>query len=292
MVVTAEQVRQHGMWSATSKVSNELKQQLQTSSPWSDEHFLDNSPEDERSTEPSELLRKAAGNVTSTLNQLIRLSVAIRQATSRSRAYKADKSYSSKNHKSFQAHLVTVVASQAALSDDRLTPVQIRLIESNLRRRNRFLYAQIDHNRGLPKRSLIEQSTNPRFIDHAVRPNSTLSWSVWLRDKMLELPRSALNIILESSWRPEIDSPTLVESSRSQQAVSIHTTTTNASAPGMDPIPHQAFAQSTGASTQISSISEKIIYPNPPNVEAGAMVFKCPCCCQALDRNHTGKKWK
>jgi hypothetical protein len=272
-------------------VSNELKQQLPTSSPWSDEHFLDNSPDDERSTEPSELLREAAGNVTSTLNQLIRLSVAIRQAASRSRAYKADKSYSSKNHKSFQAHLVAVVASQAPLLDDGLTPVQIRLIESNLRRRNRFLYAQIDHDRGLPKQSLIEQSTHPGFIDHAVRPSLALSWSVWLRDKMLELPRSALNI-LESSWRPEAGSQTLVESPRSQQALSIHTITTNASAPAVDPLPQHAFAQSTGASTQVSSISEKIIYPNPPKIQAGAMVFKCPCCCQPLDRNHTGKKWK
>ncbi|KAJ5927878.1 hypothetical protein N7466_006834 [Penicillium verhagenii] len=94
-------------------------------------------------------------DVETNLNQLARLTAAIRKAGNRSRLQKADSTFdpNSANIRSLRQHLELLLlahpdefgssnSSAQELDPALLTTIQLRLIDANLRRRNRFLYAQ------------------------------------------------------------------------------------------------------------------------------------------------------
>ncbi|KAF3396453.1 hypothetical protein F1880_006928 [Penicillium rolfsii] len=93
--------------------------------------------------------------VEGSLNQLTRLTVAIRKAGTRSRLQKADSSFNPDNPQicSLRRHLEVLLLarpdengnsdySEEQLDPAKLSPVRTQLVEANLKRRNRFLYAQ------------------------------------------------------------------------------------------------------------------------------------------------------
>ncbi|KAJ5381562.1 uncharacterized protein N7496_003990 [Penicillium cataractarum] len=108
-------------------------------------------------------------DVEDSLNQLTRLTVAIRKAGTRSRLQKADSLFDPDGPqiRSLRRHLEFLILvrpdehggssfSENQLDSSRLSPIQLRLIHANLKRRNRFIYAQqhaqkLENNSGHPK---------------------------------------------------------------------------------------------------------------------------------------------
>ncbi|KAF8866589.1 hypothetical protein BDZ45DRAFT_578657, partial [Acephala macrosclerotiorum] len=98
------------------------------------------------------------------LDQLTRLAVAIRKSGTASRLLKADLSLDPKDHKDLRDHLALILLARPSDIEDRrhtywdasrpdkwvnlgvdvtqLNTVQLRLVDANIRRRNRFVYAQ------------------------------------------------------------------------------------------------------------------------------------------------------
>ncbi|KAJ5376147.1 hypothetical protein N7509_013033 [Penicillium cosmopolitanum] len=132
----------------------------------------------------NELARKT--DVENSLNQLTRLIVAIRKAGTRSRLQKADSSFDPNcpQIRSLRQHLELLLlvhpdehgnsdSNKQQLDPARLTLIQLRLIDANLRRRNRFLYAQKHAQKlgipsGHPKNT---QSEEPTLVNQQPNPD-------------------------------------------------------------------------------------------------------------------------
>jgi hypothetical protein len=127
--------------------------------------------------------------VESTLSQLICLGFKIRQSANTERVRKADATLATRDHEVFRKHLIfmlsmpkngilATVDANAKLFTDRRYPegllnrVQVRLIDSNLKRRNRFMYAW-NHAKSLASDAgsawKVSQGTN---VDGSSGPNN------------------------------------------------------------------------------------------------------------------------
>src|SRR6202043_3866350 len=112
----------------------------------------------------------------------------IRRSGTRSRLQKADRMLRLEDHQDFCAHLIAVMLSQGPSSAEytfslekidpsKLSTVQLRLINCNLKRRNRFLYAQ-EHSKGLdatsstriPPKDVIDPKRAPEQPEPETRP--------------------------------------------------------------------------------------------------------------------------
>ncbi|KAJ4314595.1 hypothetical protein N0V84_008819 [Fusarium piperis] len=128
-------------------------------SPWSDDSGSDSQSDAASDIVSDTPISETMKNVDSILDQLARIAVAIRRSGTRSRLQKADRMLRLQDHQDLRAYLIAVVLSQGPFSAEytfrseqidpsKLSTVQLRLINCNLKRRNRFLYAQ-EHSRGL-----------------------------------------------------------------------------------------------------------------------------------------------
>jgi hypothetical protein len=239
---------------------------------------------------------RAIKDVESILNQVIRVTIAIRKAGSHARRHKADSTFNpnnlSPNLELFRKHLEIIVLARPSLDGSplarfpqgslvfmqcsregiespylpppQLSKVQSRLIEANLRRRNRFLYSQSHDERlaGSTKADTQARPARPRQHEPRPRPQGTVS----TRHRGVEMDRA-----------PELskDGP--------------NSTTTASVAEGPIPL---AEHQTVGTSmTGVTSTSSRITYPIAPTIHGNA--FKCPCCCQTLAKEFgLGNKWK
>lgn len=215
-------------------------------------------------------------DVEDSLNQLSRLTIAIRKAGIRSRLQKADSSFDSENLQitTLRRHLELLLlvrpdehgsseSSQKQLDTTRLTPIQSRLIEANLKRRNRFLYAQ-RHAQKLENNS-VKQDSRPSATVVSVKqqhPKSDKGKTATLsppKEKILE------------------DNP------------GAQSTTTATMVDEKILIP----PKSANPTTVVSVTSSRISYPKPPPIHDGQRVFTCPCCCQSLPTTVArGNHWK
>ncbi|RFN45479.1 calcium/calmodulin-dependent protein kinase [Fusarium flagelliforme] len=140
-------------------------------SPWSDDSDSDTDLESTLNDSP---LQKAKETVNSLLDLLIRIAITIRRSGTQSRLRKADRKFKAEDHEELQRHLIVLMLSQGPFSSDhtfspdqtdqtKLTAIQWRLINCNLKRRNRFLYAQ-RHSEALetPKNPLTQQDATPQ----------------------------------------------------------------------------------------------------------------------------------
>ncbi|KAL4780809.1 hypothetical protein BJX76DRAFT_34859 [Aspergillus varians] len=228
-------------------------------------------------------LSQAIQDVNDILGQLSRITISIRQAGTHARIQKADASYDP-GHPQIRAlsqHLQLLLlakpskdgALQARASsqgigvllcrDDTtvidshsLTATQQRLIEANLKRRNRFLYAQ---------RHAMKLS------DRDQPPSTSIPAS-----RKLVLP-------------PVIN--TLKRTAEEHGVPKAYSATTATEVQDPIALPTQASAQP--ATTVISAISSRVTYPRPPPLRSDQNVFKCPCCCQTLSTSMSrGSQWK
>lgn len=246
-------------------------------SPWSDDSSSDSPSENEAigHVDTDSSLDAAKKNVDSVLDQLARIALLIRRAGKRSRLEKADRLLKLDDHLDLEAHLTTMMLLQglhrsasytfsaAQLDRSKLSKVQLRLISANKRRRNRFLYAQT-HAEGLEtmatakwQRMDLGETTEVGQDDHSPTP-----------EPVIQKDRDEANEPVTAKIR-----------SKGIESVTTGTTAsgvTNLILPASSAVPSQA------ATTQLSKTVAKQEYPYPPRIKTGALVFRCPCCCQVL----------
>ncbi|KAJ5638441.1 hypothetical protein N7528_000831 [Penicillium herquei] len=237
-------------------------------SPWSDNSSSSSGSEsaDIRGEKPlpyTSPVEEAMYNVESIIDQLARLAVAIRRSGRRSRLQKADQLFKPDDHKELRDHLVTMFLhklgflkdSSDATDSSKLSDVQMRLIDCNLRRRNRFLYAQ-KHSQGLVP----------------VRTNSQVQ---------VQITQS-----IEISEKQEMK--TARGSISSQKDVDVRTVTTlrtGTSASAMSAsflFPTADQMMPSASSSIMSSTVIDLDYPRPPKIMNASHIFRCPCCCESL----------
>ncbi|KAF5630059.1 1-phosphatidylinositol-4 5-bisphosphate phosphodiesterase [Fusarium sp. NRRL 52700] len=119
-------------------------------------------------------------DVDSALESLVTLSLAIRKTGRRSRLYKADRLFKSEEHAELKKHLEAIVllrpgpgpcfqGDEFQTKKKSLTPLQNHLVMANLKRRNRFIQAQL-HSLGLKKRSVGFELPAPGAVQQAPSP--------------------------------------------------------------------------------------------------------------------------
>ncbi|PKK41953.1 hypothetical protein CI102_14008, partial [Trichoderma harzianum] len=197
------------------------------------------------------------------LDQLARIALAVRRSGRRSRLQKADQRFKPEDHSDLQTHLVTILLAHPDILKEqtdpaRLSEIQQRLVRCNLKRRNRFLYAQ-RHAEKLGSGILQNQS-------HIQPIEAT------------ETPPDASKEPVKVANGPV--NPTV-------------RTGTSASAVSNVLALQQMHKSAPAASTVMSTTVRSLKYPHPPKVGEDVLIFKCPCCCQALPRVFLeGQKWK
>lgn len=220
------------------------------------------------------------------LDQLARLAVAIRKSGTSSRLQRADRSFDPEHHEDLQNHLVLMLLAKPSDVEKRrqeiwdinakdksinfgvdiaqLSTAQQHLIDANLRRRNRFLYAQRHAGKLASAKNFAMERPAPKF-ETVNQPN---------RGPNIFLAESRAR---ESSPRTKSVSAASVLSAARSDATRMTDTTASAIATSFR---FNISAPSTVMS-QVSSTGSKTSYPNPPHFKE-LNSFKCPCCCLTL----------
>jgi len=217
-------------------------------------------------------------NVEMILDQLARIAVAVRRSGRRSRLQKADQRFKPEEHEDLQKHLITILLARPEFSKEQIDPsklskVQQRLIYCNLKRRNRFLYAQ-QHSKWLDTDTAGRPSQAQAIETIGTRPATDRESA---KEKQMSLPL----IVKPSSEAADTPITPTIRTGTSASAVSDSLA-----------LP-RALIPAPAASTIMSSTVIDLKYPRPPKIKEGARVFKCPCCCQAHPVTLSeGNRWK
>ena len=283
-VVVAEEEKEHRGRVDTPSPQTPPKRSF---SPWSDESSSESQSDAASDIVSDTPLSEVKKNVDLILDQLARIAVAIRRSGTRSRLQKADRMPRHRALQDFRAHLIAALLSQGpfsaeyAFSPEQINPsklslVQLRLINCNLKRRNRFLYAQ-EHAKALdatspiqiPPKEAIDSKEAPEQPEPETRPQQKPEKSM----PSIIKPISAIPV--EHLRNPSVKTGTSASG------------VTDLPSLQQNPVPSQA------ATTQLSTTVTKLDYPHPPEMKAGGLVFRCPCCCQALPAMLSDKsRWK
>lgn len=213
------------------------------------------------------------------LSQLTRVMIAVRKAGTRSRLEKADASFDAASPplRAFRRHLellLLVRAGEEQTSDsvfqlfdqERLTAIQLRLIDANIRRRNRFLYAQRHALKlGLRSRArndvLFKMKGSITLPLDLHRPSTASGGTTWMTENIPGDP-------------PDQE-------------------TTTATIPENPVILPPKEVVTPAATTVLSVTTSRISYPAPPPIRNNQGIFRCPCCCQSLPAaTGQGRQWK
>lgn len=257
-------------------------------SPWSDDSSTESDSDSEDELPPlteHSLFQVAKTEVAQVIDHLARLSVAIRKSGTKSRSHKADRRFDPEAHSGLRRHLNFVVLAKGSeegrtsydVDPNSLTPVQERLILANLRRRNRFLYAQ-RHSRKLA----LEAPTDD------AQPEVPLEgdWPVLVEtnegEEEAKEDRNEEPLPMSSEAVTDLPSLPIAEPQVEPQAPVLTATSASAATQPIDPVFVHNVTPSQVAKTNITATTAKVTYPRPPLVLEGMRYFKCPCCCQAL----------
>jgi hypothetical protein len=217
-------------------------------------------------------LEDALLDIDSALESLVSLSLAIRRTGRRSRLHKADRLFKPEEHAELKKHLEAIIAlrpgSGPCSKDDEfqtkmqsLTPLQNHLITANLKRRNRFIQAQL-HSLGLKKRIVGFELPVPETtqLDNALAPSP--------ENRMGEINTPPSAPTLETPIRP----------------LSVPMSVTSASIPESKLQYKELVSKSTESTpmTVITQITASARYPRPRISDNEQKVVQCPCCCQIL----------
>ncbi|OJJ05996.1 hypothetical protein ASPVEDRAFT_140082, partial [Aspergillus versicolor CBS 583.65] len=248
-------------------------------SPWSDHSASDGSTPSEGQSgrnSPTGALDEAMRDVEELLDQLGQLGLVIRRAGKRSRFVKADQRFRPEEHEMLESHLTSMLLmwscshpTPGAPVSGPLTEIQNRLVHSNMKRRNRFLYAQT-HSLGLAPahvNRLKSESTaatptiESNFPQHSPREG----------DKADRKPREGRDGVPQT--RQTVTTASAISDSFAKDTLDV-------------PPPK-------GTSTMLSTTVGSLEYPRPPRLKETARVFRCPCCCQTLPADMaTPSRWK
>ncbi|OAG39814.1 hypothetical protein AYO21_05879 [Fonsecaea monophora] len=248
---------QRGRSSGTQRASS--RRTSRSISPWSDQSsFASDSDGKERLSDGR--LAEAMQSVESILDQLKNVSLAVRRTGHQLRLQKADSVFNASEHSALESFLIFWVlvrtskgpsTSPRTMGDnEELTPVQRRLINANLRRRNRFLYAQ-KHSRTAANPSAVEMTVD-------AKPNDI------------------------ASAEKDLSATTVPKASNDSSMATKFEASTG------------FFDENLPAPfSQISSTTSRVRYPYPPKISSNVKYFKCPCCCQTLNRAFLfGNRWR
>lgn len=224
-------------------------------SPWSDESSSDSEPEEVQVFCRENSLGNMMRSIESMLHQLGRIAVLIRQSGSRSRLEKADRRFDPNDHHDFRSFLAAVILSSSPkptshLDLSKLTDVQSRLIANNMKRRNRFLYAQ-------------------KHAEHLEVDSTPEKWKDADKSGQQQLTRAEATI-------PDAQPIVAKHINKKAETVTTATIVEELSVPTL------ARTPSGVATTQMSRTGRTLVYPRPPQLKQGREVFWCPCCCQVL----------
>ncbi|KAK6498712.1 hypothetical protein TWF481_011288 [Arthrobotrys musiformis] len=225
---------------------------------------------------------EAQRDVEVTLDQIIRLTVAIRKAGSNSRLKRADRSFSLENPQvqELKGFLELIVHPRGLKEEGALTQIQSRLVEANLRRWHRFSYAKL-HSKKLARADTVMKEALPEIPALPSEAEAQANIKPAVSFDIPEVEKAPQITIIA----PQDEVPRAV-------SVIAPTATTAASAiEGNITVPDKSAMRN--AATVISKISSRIAYPRPPNVPRYQSVFKCPCCLQSLPIAFTERsQWK
>jgi hypothetical protein len=243
-------------------------------SPWSDMSST-NSESEETSVETPESSTSTLDSVKAEVEQIIdhltRIAVAIRKTGSNFRYQKADRLFKPEAHEELRRHLNILVLARGseagrehwAVNANYLTPVQERLIRANLRRRNRFLYAQRHAQKlAVDTSKASSQFSMTQFENPVLVPNAKHS-------------EDDIKMIPEASDTIEKEEP-------SPHSIVLSATTASAVETQIEEVPLRMPTPSRMAKTNITSTAARLKYPRPPRMREGLRYFQCPCCCQVL----------
>ncbi|SCV46959.1 related to 1-phosphatidylinositol-4,5-bisphosphate phosphodiesterase [Fusarium fujikuroi] len=220
----------------------------------------------------NESVEDALLDIDSALESLLTLSLAIRRTGRRSRLHKADRLFKPDDHAELRKHLEAIILLRPRpgpyFKDDEfrteiksLTPLQNHLVTANLKRRNRFIQAQL-HSLGLKKRSVGFELSVPGIVQQ----NTALVSSPEIMMEEIDISTSAPASQLSMNPLPKpmsITSASFPESKlQYKEPISKSTEST----------PMSVITQTTASAR----------YPRPRVPEDGQKVVQCPCCCQTL----------
>lgn len=247
-------------------------------SPWSDQSSL-KSTFDDNGQEENGRLAEAMIGVESTMDQLNNLGFAIRRAGTSLRLHKADSRFDHSDHSDLETFLkfwvlvTTKSGSPVAEGDsETLNAIQTRLIEANLVRRNRFLYAQRHSRRLLKSRQTLRLDSSPAVS------GASINESLPLYENEQPESLSRRSALPTAGELPDATHGPLAD---------------NSTATGLESATEILKEKAQGRDSQITSTALRVRYPNPPKIRPGARVFKCPCCCHTLDLGFSlGGRWR
>lgn len=232
------------------------------------------------------LLTQAMKSTEAILDQLARLAVAIRRSGTSSRLQKADRSFDPENHEDLRNYLVLILLAKPSDIEDKrneiwdinakdksvnfgvdiaqLSMAQQYLIDANLRRRNRFIYAQ----RHARKLAPIQLSPTPEPVPKLEVVNQS---------------NRGLNIVLTESraQRPSPETKPASAASALSKTLSDATGMTDTTASAVCTTFMFDISAPSTVMSRVSSTGSRINYPNPPQLKK-LNSFKCPCCCLTL----------
>lgn len=252
-------------------------------SPWSDQSSAASEPDAHPQCEKDQLVDAMMG-VDSLIGQLDDLGAAVRRTERQQRLQKADSRFDLSEHSELEAFLRFWIQIQKRKHGDttvevhdQLTPIQLRLINVNLRRRNRFLYAR-KHAQNLRTKAQVQEDS-PHFIEEA---EGGLAQDV--EDEV-----GHFNTI-------HLDQPTGPPQTLPDQKRGVlkdrEPYADDSTATKLETVTELLEERLPATDSQITSTVSKIRYPYPPKIQPGVKFFRCPCCCQTLDRAiAVGHRW-
>jgi hypothetical protein len=240
------------------------------------------------------------------LDQLANLAIIIRQAGTSSRLQKADRASNRTEHEDLGILLkvllqarperpanikynsledvesprkdgnLIISAENFGVVTSPLDPVQDHFVRANIRRRNRFVYAQ-RHAKNLAAFNL--KSTK---LDEPVESLDRLDKG---QPGAVTIERAVHQHIKETISTQE--QPNAKD--EAAQSIKSRDLTSKASTFGpTDEIKDPgATTASQQAMTQASHTALKVTIPRPRKIKKGLKIFKCPCCCQTLPYRFT-----
>ncbi|KAK6359883.1 hypothetical protein TWF696_001012 [Orbilia brochopaga] len=221
----------------------------------------------------------ALSSIDAMIENLALIGVAVRRTGRTSRVQKADQKFNREMHSELRQHLECILLlrpsanGHKALDNSELTVVQKRLVDANLRRRNRFLRAH-QHSRYLG--------------NHQLEPSAPIEISI-------SVPVPVSGNMTQGSLGPKQSPLPLPMTPRpiKGQGADVAGFSTASTAEGALQYIQDRSSGKEVAKTQITSLAADADYPRPPASASkfGHKVFRCPCCCQTLPNADTAE-WR
>lgn len=236
---------------------------------------------------------EAIQNIDSAIKSLALIGVAIRRTGRASRNRRAYKTFNPDNHQELRTHLECIIRLRptkealfhqtengeyvAKLDNSKLSDIQNRLIEANLRRRHMFLIAQ--------KYSRAQRNVH-------IRPLIPVA------------PSPAGNILKEEPFantgnadeaNNQNPTPYSITGGHESTARTISDFSLASTAEGtLQYTPATRKYTPSITKTQITFIASDVEFPKAPSIHPGREIVKCPCCCQSLPIGtlQNPKSWK